>query len=704
MLPGAKAMPTHKPSQKRPATGIGLIPGASPKPKSKSKPKATATAIDDVHTRHQTKQQLAELGALRGVTKIGLTRILHQLNQSGLLPATMGQPSTHTLRAEVRHAVEDIGTNHDTMYGKVVQSMKLPSKRLPIWEYVNPFAFLSYCCLESDRLFDMLAAAISAAPDRTLRIIVYIDGVNPGNPLAPETERLINAVYWSFAELPLWFLRRKDSWFFFSILRVSIGDDVPGGWSYIMKVILLVFFSPTGHSFLKGCIIVNGDRSLEFTAKFCGILSDEKALKECFNIKGQAGMFPCPDCLNCGYKRSAKKDWTSTSIEFITISCTDPSKFRFRTKEIIDSMKTRLSQATTKSELDLLEKRFGINFDVNGLLWDDHLYNNVLSGFKNYLRDGMHTCSSNGVAGDEIALVATSLARNNVPLEALQLYAKKWHVPRGNGKEVPKGAFKTELMCTNTVRNFASEVLVMVWLMHCFLQEKIAPRNILTDTVQCFSLLYDIMTLLRRGSMSSVGVLKRKVQEHAALFVMLFGEDAVKPKFHHLLHLPDNLEWMNQFLTCFVLERKNYDLKRAAREIKANMEHTVVHDYLNHICRSWLCAPESFVSKYLVNPFEVTIQRQAFLCSNSAVFECGHLFSADIVVMKDKTVSCIVDFWQDTHDRSIAVRVHRYSRVSPTVWAKRTVASMVDPDTIIEAVPYYEVGLTQICIPPEPSL
>ncbi len=117
--------------------------------------------------------------------------------------------------------------------------------------YLNPFALLFVICNVSSQFFSMLKGVTGAAGTKALRIVLYLDGINPGNPLAPDPQRLLQAVYWTFLELPNWFLRRKDAWFCFSLVRELWAEQLPGKLSELAKLILRIFFLQLATRFTK---------------------------------------------------------------------------------------------------------------------------------------------------------------------------------------------------------------------------------------------------------------------------------------------------------------------------------------------------------------------------------------------------------------------------------------------------------------------
>ena len=175
--------------------------------------------------------------------------------------------------------------------------MQLPTKALPQWEYLHPMAYICFLCTISPEMFEIMSTLV------TCRILIYVDEVNPGNPLHPDPLRKLQAIYWAICEWPQWLLQRKDAWPCFGVLRSCVCDDLPGGLSQLMKLVLRTFFASTGHNFQRGCVVQHGSGQHLFTATFAGFMTDEAALKEVFDIKGQAGKFPCFTCW-VAYKRA----------------------------------------------------------------------------------------------------------------------------------------------------------------------------------------------------------------------------------------------------------------------------------------------------------------------------------------------------------------------------------------------------------------
>ena len=631
---------------------------------------------------------MAQLATVRGVTKSGLLNLLDRLQNMGILNGHLLEKTKKTERLNLTYATQ-MQAKTKTPYGPVAQSMELPSNSLPVWDFIHPMAYLYTLCSMSSHMYNLMCSR------QTWSVIIYTDEMHPGNPLHPSPLRKVWNIYWAFAEWPSWMLQRKDSWMLFAAIRSTIVKDIVGGLSYIIKRTLKVFFSGGPRSFITGCTIAFNNSCYKITATLKGLMTDEQALNHVFHLKGASGTFPCFSCMNVAYKRAA-----GAAGDIVTILETDPTKFVCRTKPIIKEMLKRMHEAR-KTERYEMEKRFGINYVPEGLLYDDYLFDHILDGSDSYLRDPMHTLSSKGVAGREIAKIIQELADPDgtaVDVSTVRKFALLWKLPKSKGK-VSDMYFKPELICSDHVRHFASDVLGMIHILHAFLAEKILPHGLLTEHIECFCRLHEIITLLRLNC--SFEKLDHAIREHARLFRKLYEADDITPKFHHLLHLCNDLRRIGRVVQCFVTERKHLDIRRLIQHSFHSIESTVVYAYYNDMVHNYMTHEANFLPRYLVEPQLVTLAGSECEFSTTATLECGTIHSCDIVVIAGRSIVEIVDFWKHP-DNDIAARVKKYTPVhgDDTLWQMRMSVSFISVNDIVEAVPYYVPYARHIRIAP----
>jgi hypothetical protein len=597
---------------------------------------------------------VSELASIDGVSKGSLSKVLKALHDKGLLvDALLQTPSAQGYDRQVRCAFE-IDAHKQTPYGPLIRELQLPvtqapGKRtyLPLC-YIHPFALLSEVCSVSPAFFNLLRA--STGGTEPLRILIYFDGINPGNPLAPDPELLLQAIYWSFADLPHWFLHRKDSWFVFALVREKWAKKLPGGMSELCKLVLLVFFGESGDSFLSGLTILSGSEAIVVSAVLCGFLADEKALKELFAIKGQAGNVLCPfGCLNI------RNRWVDLVPGDGLQHFWDPDLTLRKQcrREHVRAMLKRLSDAQTVTRRRTVEKAVGILYVPTGLLFNAHLMDRVVDPCTNYLRDWMHTLLSGGVASIELGLVCAALNKVGIDIDIVRAYALKFNSPYGTNKFW----FKPQLVEDDHVKNFASDTLSMVTIMHSFLIDKIRPRGLLEPNIDCFKTLFSICCTLRRGTMSVEirNALCNLVVKHNSLFLTLYGDAHAKIKFHHLYHLPEDVFHIGQCISCFPLERKNKDALAVAVATDMRIERTSVISFLHKTLASWndpSRCQEMFLHSPRMHP------KAQIWHSHSATLPCGEVRAHDMVRMVDGSIGKVASFWQAECEGAIIVAAH----------------------------------------------
>ena len=221
-------------------------------------------------------------------TRTGLIDAIEALHTAGWLTSAVPRDKLRSVtRRNLRHA----SVTHSqvmTPYGRVIQSMPMPFKNLPVWEFIHPMAIMYHLTKSSTAFADVMFSSCTVGVP--LRIVLYIDEVCPGNPLRPEKSRTLQAIYWACADWPQWVLQRTASWPTFGTIRSSLVENFDGGVAGFMVRILKVFFSENDHSFLRGVTITNGTRHMIVTGRFAGFLADEKALNQLGDCKGASGV------------------------------------------------------------------------------------------------------------------------------------------------------------------------------------------------------------------------------------------------------------------------------------------------------------------------------------------------------------------------------------------------------------------------------
>ena len=178
---------------------------------------------------------LQSLQSVGKQTKTSTVKMLQVLQMRGALA---GDVSERQLRSDMQAAVESVGKTM-TPYGPVIQQVRLDAPGLRDWEICHPFAFLWYLTHHSAAFQEVMR--ISTLDGRKLRLVIYMDGLVPGNPFRPDKGRSIMCIYWCFVDWPAFMLTRTFAWPCLSILRESIMHSIPGGASYLARLSLRIF-------------------------------------------------------------------------------------------------------------------------------------------------------------------------------------------------------------------------------------------------------------------------------------------------------------------------------------------------------------------------------------------------------------------------------------------------------------------------------
>ena len=501
-------------------------------------------------------------------TKASTIKMLSGLQQRGALDSDVGE---RQLRKDIQAAVESVGKTV-TPYGPVIQQLQLDAPALKHLDICHPFAFLWYMTQHSAAFREVMHRCTSAG--RELRLVLYMDGMTPGNPFRPDKGRSIMCIYWCFVDWPAFMLTRTFAWPCLSLLRESIMHTIPGGASYLARMALRVFFPTSGDSLATGILLQGPETSYVVKGRFVGFLADLKEHKTITEWKGTSGNVCCLRCSNVWKPALGAQDDGAIGLD-----CSDPRMFRKRSSDELDAVVASLvveSARMSKTAFAKLETAVGINYCPNGILFDRTLQG-VYSPVDHTLVDWMHTMCSDGVGNTGIWTVMQFLQTAGYARSDVREFVTVVHMPSKYGKADAAWLHDNRLQGTS-YSSFSNVVLNVVPILYLFFEQFCSDDPRLKVVGHYLRLLYMILGTLAAGpdeAPKHCDILRRNMSSLHALHAQL--SDDFKPKMHHMHHIIDGIEWLGKSLSCFVCERKHRHVKDSALHVFRHLEHTVLH-------------------------------------------------------------------------------------------------------------------------------
>lgn len=604
---------------------------------------------------------VGRLGRHKGISRSGLSAVLEELKGQEFPSAT----SRQTIK---RRRDEDV--NVDTRFGPLIQNWtvtllplekkkkksgaltKAKSEKVVELPFVLPIPLLSHMCLECSEFSAMMLRVIDhhqPSQQRPLKLIVYSDGVSPGNVLAHNQSRKVEVMYWSIQEFGDLALSMEKNWFLLGVARHEHVKRLPGQMSRYFREGVERFFAPVD---IRHGIQLNfpgGQRRIIF-CELSIVVGDEVALKECIDMKGASGTVLCPLCRNL-------VDWKSNlhqhSAELVASNVPSLNRIDFHSDQtLLDTVRylSEQSNSMSKSMFKKTEQALGFNHNEFGFLHSNII---TLRPVSNLMFDWMHTYCVAGLWNVETGMLVSKLDYVGVSQAVLDTEVKKFVWPRNLSSRGATGVriFEKEdqegdLKCS------ASECLSIYSVLRCILQD-FQRRGVLEplkDEVASYFRLCRVLDLLcwqkKRGW--NHGLLQQAIEDHMRSYGQCY--ERVLPKHHYSLHLARQCAQHGTLVSCWVHERKHKEVKRHANLItntSSNFERSVLVDAMADMlaalagtagepCHGGLVNPSAGLAAGVAAELTALGFSGPIEVSRSAYFAAGQqAFDGDLVLLED---------------------------------------------------------------------
>ena len=514
--------------------------------------------------------RLISLGKSSFVSKSGIEQLLSDVKKNDL-PDAFSRRTQYRARKRVCQI--------QTPYGKLVESAE-PADRIP---FQNPLAFLYYHYHNSPHYAQIVNTALQhfpCTPAAPWRVIIYQDGVDPGDGLAVNHSRKSCVFYWSFVEFGMHALAHEEVWGTVCVVRTLDAKKLDGDIGQLFFKVLEQFFGSAHDIRISGVLLDEGIRIL---AGVGVLLADEPALKEMLSCKGHAGNKCCCLCLNASLHNAKGIPLHILCPEVaVSIACTDWESFDKHTDETIRATVRRLNAhhtlfkagAITKEAYELASGMLGWNWTPHNIILNEKFRLQVASIV---MWDWAHTYVSDGLADTEFGQCMKQLQGTASNYVEAGGYISTFSFPKAhssrceqlfsadaNRNNYKKGSFA----CT------ASEFLTLTPVLHRYFTRVVEPRVQFSSTeTDCMPFVKSMIAVLtvvmmlqsvKTGTITS-DMLFVAIVAHLTLYHDAYGEDEMRPKHHYALHLPDMLYRFGFLLSTFTHERKHRVVKKYTR-------------------------------------------------------------------------------------------------------------------------------------------
>ncbi len=274
-------------------------------------------------------------------------------------------------------------------------------------------------------------------------------------------------------------------------------------------------------------------------------------------------------------------DLADEDPQFVEIDCEDRTKLRASTSaevhQMVDAMLAtqRLVAAgdVPKNRLEQLQRVCGFSRSPRGLLADTFLRQqiNVIEVLR---YDWMHSCLQDGTVTTEAGLLLGAFDSIDISPKDVEAYLKTgWCFPastRPKNKMLWQVFSECRHCGPERLKCSASEMLGVFPLLRHYVQTQMSNQPAIAlqkDAYLAVCTTVDIILRAKKGLLSTreaAPLLRDAVQQHLHLHKRAYGSDHIKPTFHWLFDVADQLARDDIVIDCFLVERLHLRAKQMA--------------------------------------------------------------------------------------------------------------------------------------------
>jgi hypothetical protein len=472
--------------------------------------------------------------------------------------------------------------------------------------YACPFALLYQAALEAPAFARFMLHCLRGRSHG--RVVIYNDGVTPGNNLRPDKGRHYEALYWSLLEFPSWYRSRVGAvgWIGFAYVLSADLKSTGVTVSALLTRTLRVFWGEGANALnfdSVGMRITMGTEAFAFRLRFGCFLADDLAHAAFVSGKGQSGTKPCVECGNC----VGRCDEADVVDGLVHITNSNMSLFERHTPEtyveMAETLRAMATDGTDQTVFKRAQQILGLKYNPEALPWDVHLRDAARLPYCIFWDWQHNGVGSGGIGQYELNQFVRHIMRLGITANDLDEFAKSMSFPRGEPK-LRANFFETRIVNRDGahIRAFASEVLTATTIIGRFSDQVLKPQGALRDHVECFDKWRIIIDILRmdQDGMRHLELLDRAMAEHHESFLVLYG-DCAKFKPHGFRHVLDSFRRFQVALSCFACERRHRFSKSIASFSYNKMARSILAHDINEFLKC-VSLPMTFEGVHLNRP------------------------------------------------------------------------------------------------------
>ena len=250
-----------------------------------------------------------------------------------ILPTASGAVRRAIQAADQRHAELRV---HDTSHLLVEETLHLKAGGTTTIEFYHPVKLMQYILDHAPELARHYIEIATLLGDRRVwKLMLGFDEQTPGSKVNADNKRKNMVCVMNFVEVGHDCLEMDYSWFVPVVLRANFSRTVRGGWSAILRRLLLRLLtgveSIRNSGLLIHCVVHGQPRAVQIKAELDIILTDGEGLQYGLEWNGPSSLRPTFNLANV-YMLGSRLD----SDGYVDISCSDWAQFRqWATAEVL---------------------------------------------------------------------------------------------------------------------------------------------------------------------------------------------------------------------------------------------------------------------------------------------------------------------------------------------------------------------------------